>query len=516
MAHDEEPQQADLETPGAGENSPAETNPPPAFARLWKRFVEYEYHELLTLIFGLIALIGATVSIVLSVQQDRSHASTEATRSAFEVAVHATTASQAEEQIRIQQTQAAVEQGQRELVLTQTALDEEMNEIMRRQARPYMKLIHPSPAVVLSDVKARTDAERGSLIEGSGTIDLLLANDGGARAALVGVHWKKPTSSDSIVDLQVIKDVTTSIGVAVFPVNIEGPSASSLGLRLSGTVADRDNTQVQTTYQLGRSWASIIEPAGTYLEFEFSNAEPITLGINRIDLDLPTTVIIPSPPSPFTVTDADTLGQVRVEIRLTSPLTEELPLQGYVYDVANMRESPVILSQRDTSLTFPVGEYSLKLRMQDSSDQVTHFSVQHDSVTALRIELQPTPTPVLVEYLHRIPTSTKMIALVVLLLGMAGTTLAYLEHETGRLAVHVHSEENTLYRGMLVFSRLRRSQRVEVKSIGTLLVTHKADEYEITVDGDLLYLDRLRHKVTISWKEDLCIELSDPSCKGPP
>lgn len=334
--------------------------------------------ERITLLISLVAVIVSTVAIL---QTSKSISLEEQqVELAFQVATsNALIQEQSEKQGDFQQslssTQAVVNEYQKDLQSTQTALDLEFRSLMRQQSFPYLKAVSPDYILRFSEVKYH-EADGSRIIEGVGTIDFNLANDGGGQAG----WWKSNLNvepSQSSVNLSILEIRQSNDRVLALPYNIPGQSIMGVKLTLGSQLTTNVPLPNKSDYQLGRLLVSELQKANTYLYFEFSNADPLRIQIDGFELNLPVISIIPEPSSPFPVTNADELGTICFTFQKESGevFTGDIPSYFSMWKQnKEVVSSEVIDIKSGSCYSFPSGEFSLHWSSSSPIEQTGEVS----------------------------------------------------------------------------------------------------------------------------------------------
>jgi hypothetical protein len=482
---------------------------------VWKKFTQAKYHELASLVLALVAILLTVIGFLIDAHQDNEQAASRATQSAFSAAVQATAQYQTELQIQLQQTQAAISQSQSDLQATQTALGLQLADLYRQQAFPYMKTVGPQPFITLSDVTSGLGANGEPLIRGAGTLGLVLANDGGGQAGLVDIRWMTSEDTTRVASLSITETMMPGMGAIVLPVDFEGQSARRLELSLSGEVAPIEDIDGKTEYQLGRLWAEAVQAAQTRLEFQFSNADVLSVPIAGIQLNLPTQAIFPDPPSPFPVTDADNLGQACFVITVGGSPSDQA-ISGRFVSHESGQQSQRVLIEPDQCLTFPIGEYeavelTTTLPMMKPPASVL-FHVGSDVVPTVEMAfyLPARPLPLILTFVSEHPLVLGILLIILLLAAWLPIS--------AHLGVR-HLEVTLLYHGSVVrkdvlrFSWFKPVHQISTPGLGErVFIRSYKDGYLVRSDRGLYDFwqpaDTLDRERRVSLTDDMDLLLS--------
>ena len=139
---------------------------------------------------------------------------------------------------------------------------------------------------------------------------------------------------------------------------------------VSDITASRDTIN-KTSYQLGRVISDTLQAEGTSVIFRFYQEEPLTATVKAISLAIPPQAIRTDPPSPFSVTEADQTGVVRLRLTSNGSVAEQeawiLIAEPGSTTTARLRVG------LDTRLTLPVrdGPYPLRVEFGQSPTVTT-------------------------------------------------------------------------------------------------------------------------------------------------
>lgn len=314
----------------------------------------------------LLSLIALSISAVAILQTSKSNSmEKQQVELAFQVATsNALIQEQSEKQGDFQQslnsTQVAVNEYQKNLQSTQTALDLEFRSIMRQQAFPYVKAINPDYVIRFSEIKCQEDNGLWT-IEGIGTIDFNIANDGGGQAGWWKSDWKTELLQDNI-HLRILDIKQSNDDLVNLPYNIPGQYTVGLKMNLGSQLTTDALLCNQTDYQLGRLMIQELQNAKTYINFEFSNTDLLRIQINGYELNMPVVSIDPNPPSPFPVTNADELGRICFTFREETDGVYAGEISSYFSKQSQNTEdasSGELNIKSGTCYSFSVGKYDL-------------------------------------------------------------------------------------------------------------------------------------------------------------
>jgi hypothetical protein len=424
----------------------------------------------------------------------------------------------------LQATQAAFGQRQIDLQLTQAVRDQEVVALYRQQAFPLVKLVGTGPNIVTvyrAEGMLGPNSER--LITCTARVDVMLANQGGGKAGLIDLHLAND-NHPNLRSLGIAETLDNDQAPIRLPSNFDAQSVNKFTLTLHGQVAaPMDGTHV-TPYTLGRNWAATIRQTTPELVFTFANADPVIVPLTDFNLALPVEAVQPFPPSPFWVSEADSLGQACFIILPSHAIPGSATLAVSFYDTTTNQVSGVLDLRSGQCFSFPAhGDITLRdeSKWQRLTDQSLRFNVHAGEAISIPVAinvLRPAPAAVLPGPIGATPVMTATPApppvgpfegppsfltriiggfatAIVLFLAFLGLLPRAIQIMRPKTVITVWSTiqdpEQIYWQRNVSFSILSQVRRWKVPKVGELTLRQRPDGYELSIsNAELAIRDR--------------------------
>ncbi len=228
----------------------------------------------LTFVLSITAIFLTIASLIIDVIQNKQQNDLSMEMLLFQIEAESNSRDDTQKQIDIQNTQ--------------TALNAQLEAIARLQAFPLMVVVSSEkPVLVITQISDTN----GKILLVSGNVDMILANNGGARAGLIEAEWLQNTkASPDLLDL-IVEQVYVGGATTNLPVSVEAQTPVKIQIDLSANVKQPIiSTDVShfgnKDYQLKKYISDLLLLANSKVEFRFSNAEPITIPVSYISFDI--------------------------------------------------------------------------------------------------------------------------------------------------------------------------------------------------------------------------------------
>ena len=453
-----------------------------------------EAREWSNTVIALIAVVVAIASILYTAFQDRTNREDQRVQRATSQAV--ATVQQATAQAAAT-SDAALDQEVVSLKKTQTALEADQSRLVRMQVFPFMHTVESEPAVLtLTNASVITDTRGTELVRAVGRFETTLANDGGRNAWLTAVEWVGGRPGGKIRNLRVDSVEERDSGLLELPSAIESQSARRVELEMVSDITASRDTINKTSYQLGRVISDTLQAEGTSVIFRFYQEEPLTATVKAISLAIPPQAIRTDPPSPFSVTEADQTGVVRLRLTSNGSVAEQeawiLIAEPGSTTTARLRVG------LDTRLTLPVrdGPYPLRVEFGQSPTVTTEdMSVQVLPGKEIQVQLRYPKS----RAVSRSPLMLMgSIALGVLLAGfVSGGSVMVLSRRNILLEWRFEDVDRWPRAGRctLLFSAIRKTRIVSISASDKLILHRERTGYALA-------LQNLNEEKTIGFVSD--------------
>lgn len=362
-------------------------NPPKTHKSLGERWRQTSLPNKINSVLAGIAILLSVINWASDLIQNNRQNALESTVATFDVGAQATSASLAQQQLNFQKSLQATSEyqykQQADLQYTQVAMQSQMELWARQQALPLLKVIIPPEHIYIIERVVIDD--RSSSVIGSGTLNLVIANNGGGQAGVVAIDWVKegtPVSSGSqTADLSVLQVKFGEIEINL-PGVIPAETPLKIQLTLEATFPYTGDGS-KSDYQLGKDWRERLISMPNHIHINFSNTDPLDIQIADIKLDMPEVGFEPSPPSPFSITNKTITG-----VACFASTSASSNKNISIVNVSNNQTVDFDPSRLfGQCFTFPVGEYQVWWYPNDlvTEHEEFRFSVQENEEIALEL-----------------------------------------------------------------------------------------------------------------------------------
>lgn len=227
-----------------------------------------------TFILSVIAIILTIISLSVDIIQNKQQNDLSREMFFFQIEAEANARDQEQKQIDIQNTQ--------------TALNAQLESIARLQAFPLIVVVSSEKPVL---VVTQIGDTNGNTLLVTGNIDMILANNGGARAGLISINWLNNTSLSTDLLKLAVDQVYISETLISLPTSIEGQTPVRIKIDMNAElrqheISDDEFMFGNKDYQLQKYILNTLNSAGSKIEFQFSNADAITIPVSNIVIDI--------------------------------------------------------------------------------------------------------------------------------------------------------------------------------------------------------------------------------------
>lgn len=227
-----------------------------------------------TFVLSVTAIALTIASLTIDVIQNKQQNDLNREMLLFQIEADSNSRDQAQKQIDIQNTQ--------------TALNAQLEAIARLQAFPLMVVISPEKTVLV--VKQIGETNTNTLLV-SGSIDTVLANNGGARAGLIEINWLKnvdPTQAALKLD---IDQVHIGEAPVPLPTSIEGQTPVKIQIHMNAEmrqpeISENERVLGNRDYQLQDFILTTLSASRSEVDIQFSNADTLIIPVSKIVFDI--------------------------------------------------------------------------------------------------------------------------------------------------------------------------------------------------------------------------------------
>jgi len=329
-----------------------------------------------TILIPICALIVTIIFSLWTVLQNEGENerqnNSESAAKTFEAGSQATSAAQVQQQISIQEAQATQGQQQLSFQQTQIAMSENIATISVLNGIPDM-ILYPSPEPILEvqDIHYAHDNSGNGVIVGKGTMEVIVANNGGGKAGFADAEWKDDNklTNDGVSKLFVLGPSINNLANPL-PITIETSDKVTIeveaDLNATGVInpyTDKPITGDESDYQLGMYWSDSLETPKTHIELSFTNVKaPLVIPL-KIQLDMPVKNLPPTIDSPLPMKNTTKVGG--------TCFASQYALWNIPFEIINVDNSAVapIHDNGSRCYTLPVGNYEINWYSLGSTTQ---------------------------------------------------------------------------------------------------------------------------------------------------
>ncbi len=422
--------------------------------RAWGRYQRLSFNQKLTSSISIASLIIALFALGISYGQlGLDHRVAD-----FEQEVQRTGDAQVEIQLALQNTQSALVEQQLNLQSTQTILDQSLAGIARQQAFPFLKIVGPGASISVNHVETSNSADGTPVLVANGELNFLLANDGGGRASLFNLTWQPQMPADPSFQFD-LDAIRLSDGNKIsFPLSIDGQSAFAFRADIKSQISWTGDFDWLTEHQLAQQWIEKVQKHPPFVRLDFTNTDPITFTVAKIEYAIPSIVMMRPPDALFQILNTDEVGEKCFYFYL-------LTLDGHEKEYAGTIETTI---QRDNALNaaititsgdclvLPIGEYTIQWRIKTAQEGkiqesgIDKFQVDSGSKSVLYIKSTNASSPIY-EIIGRI-TANPVIASILPLLLLAVWTWWYKVKPNSIVQMEVFRGDKRIFTRQILFS----------------------------------------------------------------